>query len=359
MSMHPKPGNGLARLSGWRGLPLAAGVVVAAASLAATLTLAYLTRDRAKQSERLLTMVNMGVVRSHLEGALNARLLLGRGLVSYLEVNPDLTSPEFHAYAERLAGRDPVIRNISLIKGSVIVDAYPLKGNERAIGVDLLKVPAQRATFLKAIETRNVVVVGPIDLVQGGKGLINRIPVYFRAPSGGPDVYWGQVSMVLAQEALIQEAGLRDGAYGLHYALGRRDVSGQMQDLFWGNSSVFADAPATLDILFPSGSWRLAAVPAAGWGSSDGTSARILAIGFLLGLGAGYLVFRILGAVRTIHELESILPICSNCKKVRDDQGYWEQVESYLAASANLRFSHGLCPECLKKLYGDLHDKKG
>ncbi|HWQ09769.1 MAG TPA: CHASE domain-containing protein [Holophaga sp.] len=359
MSTQPKPGKGLARLSGWRGLPLAAGVVVAAASLAATLTLAYLTHDRAEQAERLMTMVNMGVVRSHLEGALNARLLLGRGMVSYLEVNQGLTSQEFQAYAERLVGHDPVIRNLSMIKGSVIVDAYPRKGNEKALGVDLLKVPAQRDTFLKAIESRSVVVVGPIDLVQGGKGLVNRIPVYLRDPAGGQDVYWGQVSMVLAQEALIQEAGLRDGAYGLRYALGRRDGSGQMQDLFWGNASVFADAPATLDVLFPSGSWRLAAVPAAGWGTSDGVSGRILAIGCLLGLAAGYLVFRILGALRTIHELESILPICSNCKKVRDDRGYWEQVESYLSASSNLRFSHGLCPECLEKLYGDLKARKG
>ena len=353
MSPRAASGGGFARLSGWRWLPTAAGAGVAAVVVAASLSLAFLEHARSLQEERLLTTVSMGVARTHLEGALNARILLGRGLVSYLAVHPRLTSQEFQRYARELVGQDPVIRNLSLIKGSVIVDAYPLKGNERAIGVDLLKIPAQRGTFQKAIDTKQVVVEGPIELVQGGKGLVNRIPVFLHGEGQAEDVYWGQVSMVIVQDELIKEAGLRDGARGLHYALGRRNETGQLQDLFWGNASVFGNDPITLDILFPSGSWQLAAVPAEGWGATDLGSRWILGLGGLLGLAAGYLVFRILGAFQTIHELESILPICANCKKIRDDRGYWDQVESYFSRASSLRFSHGLCPDCLKKLYGD------
>jgi hypothetical protein len=44
--------------------------------------------------------------------------------------------------------------------------------------------------------------------------------------------------------------------------------------------------------------------------------------------------------------LQGILPICSHCKKVRDDQNYWQQVESYISAHSGTRFSHSICPDC-------------
>ena len=49
--------------------------------------------------------------------------------------------------------------------------------------------------------------------------------------------------------------------------------------------------------------------------------------------------------------LHGFLPICANCKKIRDDAGYWHQVEAYITAHAEVEFSHGICPECREKLY--------
>ena len=54
-------------------------------------------------------------------------------------------------------------------------------------------------------------------------------------------------------------------------------------------------------------------------------------------------------ALDHIKILQGILPICSYCKKIRDDQSYWRRLESYLAAYADVRFSHGICPECYEK----------
>ena len=56
-------------------------------------------------------------------------------------------------------------------------------------------------------------------------------------------------------------------------------------------------------------------------------------------------------ALDHIKTLQGILPICSFCKKIRDDKGYWSQVESYIAKHTDAQFSHGLCPECLKTHY--------
>ncbi len=58
-----------------------------------------------------------------------------------------------------------------------------------------------------------------------------------------------------------------------------------------------------------------------------------------------------------IKTLRSILPICSVCKKVRDDQGYWNQLESYLYHHSGIDFSHGYCPECGKKALAEIREK--
>jgi len=60
---------------------------------------------------------------------------------------------------------------------------------------------------------------------------------------------------------------------------------------------------------------------------------------------------------KTIDEvtvLRGILPICSQCKKIRDDKGYWHQVESYVRSHSEADFTHSICPECIGKLYPDM-----
>lgn len=56
----------------------------------------------------------------------------------------------------------------------------------------------------------------------------------------------------------------------------------------------------------------------------------------------------------TIKTLKGFLPICASCKNIRNDQGYWQQIESYIKEHSDADFSHGLCPTCAKKLYPDL-----
>jgi len=59
-------------------------------------------------------------------------------------------------------------------------------------------------------------------------------------------------------------------------------------------------------------------------------------------------------ALANVKTLSGLLPICSVCKKVRDDQGYWGQIESYISNHSGAMFTHGLCPECTKKVYPDI-----
>ena len=57
---------------------------------------------------------------------------------------------------------------------------------------------------------------------------------------------------------------------------------------------------------------------------------------------------------KRIKHLEGILPVCSSCKKIRDKDGNWHSMESYIHERSDAEFSHGLCPECVKQLYQEL-----
>ncbi|MCC6523780.1 MAG: response regulator [Polyangiaceae bacterium] len=59
-------------------------------------------------------------------------------------------------------------------------------------------------------------------------------------------------------------------------------------------------------------------------------------------------------ALARIKRLSGLLPICASCKRIRDDRGYWQQLEAYITEHSEAEFTHGLCQECVTKLYGDL-----
>ena len=63
---------------------------------------------------------------------------------------------------------------------------------------------------------------------------------------------------------------------------------------------------------------------------------------------------RLQGALDSIKTLEGLLPICANCKNIRDDNGYWHQVEVYIRNNSKAEFSHSICPTCAQKLYPEL-----
>lgn len=68
------------------------------------------------------------------------------------------------------------------------------------------------------------------------------------------------------------------------------------------------------------------------------------------------LITQLQQALSKVRLLSGFLPICASCKKIRDDKGYWNQIEAYIQDHSEAEFSHGMCPECLKKLYPDLVD---
>jgi hypothetical protein len=65
------------------------------------------------------------------------------------------------------------------------------------------------------------------------------------------------------------------------------------------------------------------------------------------------LIIELKDALDKVKTLSGLLPICASCKKIRDDKGYWNQIESYIQSHSDAEFSHGICPDCAKKLFAE------
>jgi PAS domain S-box-containing protein len=224
---------------------------------------------------------------------LNERLFLTRGLVAHVSTHPDVSQGEFQALAGALIAEKNGIRSIQLARNTVVSHLYPLEGNEKAQGLRLLELPAQRAAVLRALETKNTVVAGPVDLVQGGVAFVSRTPIYLTPPGGPPGGgrYWGLATVLVDKDTLLKKAGLFDDAAALQYALRGKDGLGAQGGVFFGDPAIFESSPVVLDIYLPNGSWQLGAIPVGGWAALSPRLGIFRFGGGFLALLAGGLAF--------------------------------------------------------------------
>jgi PAS domain S-box-containing protein len=206
----------------------------------------------------------LGLLRAKLEGDLLGDIQLVRGLTGVILLDPELDQHKFEQAVRPLFIGDTRLHNIDWAPDMVIRLMYPLAGNEKAIGLDFRKTPAQLKTAEQAFSTRRIVLAGPLTLAQGGEGLVASMPV-FKQGANGRDNFLGLVSAVLDMETLYRQSGLLADNLPIEIAIRGRDASGPEGQVFFGRPAIFDDAPVLADIPLPSGSWQMAAVPRGGW----------------------------------------------------------------------------------------------
>ncbi|CBS86309.1 sensor histidine kinase [Azospirillum lipoferum] len=195
---------------------------------------------------------------STLSSALNERLALVRGLTAFVEVAAAAGSltEQFPRYAEGLRRSVVGVRNISAAPEFVVRIVYPVEGNEKVLGNDLLKDarPGFAETVQRAIISRDVTVHGPVTLLQGGQGLIARQIVY------GPGKPWGAVGLVFDVGAILGE--VRFDRVPPHLVFAIVTDSGQQVA---GDVMALKGDPLVERINLPDGHWELALAPRTSW----------------------------------------------------------------------------------------------
>ena len=216
-----------------------------------------------RQRLRADVLGQVSVIRAKLEGNVTANLQLVRGLVATLSTEPDMDQRRFDELATKMFEEDSQLRSIAFAPDLVVKMTYPLKGNERAIGLDYRTNEAQREAALRVMETGELVLAGPVELVQGGRGFIGRFPVY--VGNGDEKRFWGLVSAVIDVDRLYADVGLTEAEEVLDIAISGRDALGVRGAQFFGSPHVLEQDPVIVDVTLPTGSWQIAAIPQGGW----------------------------------------------------------------------------------------------
>lgn len=239
----------------------------------------------------------LNVVAARVEQILGSRILNAQGLIVYIRSRPDLSADEFTKFAEQLVPlEDPLFRNLACIKDTTIVFQYPLKGNEAALGRDLAKIEAQRDTVLKVKNSGEMRLTAPVDLVQGGRGIIARMPVIIREPTDGQKNYWGQISLVFDYDKTIDACGLNGLSSDYRVRIVERDEVTQDAHTIWETPNFKPEEAISRDIKLSEVTWRVSLVPLAGWRGYSPSVSLLLLTGILFGAVLAMLLSNIINS---------------------------------------------------------------
>jgi len=209
---------------------------------------------------------------------MNNKLLLD-GYLAYLETTELAEEDTLLFLQHLLESKDELIRSVTIIEDTTIKWIYPKDSNTAAIGVDLAKVEGQKDIILKIKKEHIEVIQGPVDLVQGGQGIIIRLPVIKEE-----NRYFGQLSIVLDLDKLSSRIQSIAEKEGLRVHL----ISNQNSKVISDDFEILKHSPMIFEIKDASVDWTVYVIPKGDWENN-------LALKLLLFLGC--LVVSILGGI--------------------------------------------------------------
>lgn len=219
------------------------------------------------QEQRNEVLANASIMRAELEHTVNANLQLVKGLVSVIASEPDMGQVRFSFLARSLFDDSEQLRVLAGAPDLKVTMIYPFVGNESVIGLNYRENEAQRDAALRARDSKELILAGPVDLVQGGRGFIGRYPVFLNDFTGEKE-FWGIVSAVIDAERLYEASGLFDEDLKLDIALKGHDGLGDNGRVFYGDANLSQHNPVSVKVNLPFGSWTMLATPKNGWAAT-------------------------------------------------------------------------------------------
>lgn len=212
----------------------------------------------------------VATLKSKVDRELNTLLFVSNGLSSYLTIyHHELDHQRVQNVLADLYARTNNVRNLAVAVGYTITYMYPLASNEKAIGVDYRNLPQQWPKVKEAIDRHQGVLTGPLDLVQGGRGLIYRYPVYINQE------YWGLLSTVINSDAFFESAF--QALHNDEFDFAIRDKS--TAQAVYGDPAIFSRPGALISTSdFPDAAWEWVVVQKMGKASDLIVIARLMGI---------------------------------------------------------------------------------
>ncbi len=258
-----------------------------------------------RQHERALVASHVGDYARQLETYITRALSASYALAALVEVaRGDV--PDFDRVAARLLPLYPGASELLLAPNGVIQQVAPLSGNEKALGLDLLKFPSQRTEATITRASGQLTLAGPFELVQGGQALAGRLPVFLEDAGGGAQ-FWGFTEVVMRLPDALQPAHLSQlSAEGYHYELWRKHPQTGTKQIIQASTGGSLVDPIETSVRVPNGTWTLSVEPDRGWGDALGVTLKS-AVGLIVALLCAYLAHLLLAQRARRSELELLV----------------------------------------------------
>lgn len=227
-------------------------IAVLAAALAFLFWHFLLDYQRQKgQSEAYVEAATYGsLLQVQLDRELNSLLFISNGLSSFIKVYRNELEPEkMQAILADLWSNARHVRNLAVAVNYRLTYVYPEKGNEQIIGIDYRDVPSQWPKVKLAIDSHQGVLDGPLDLIQGGSGMVYRFPMFV------DDKYWGILSTVIDTQSFLKAAF--NGVQNPQFSFAIRTLN--PNHVFYGDAKLFEKKHVfILQSNVPNGKWEWA-----------------------------------------------------------------------------------------------------
>ena len=226
--------------------------------------LQYIQERRHSQTEKLDALVNgeLMAFRSSIEASLYQRLSLPIALKAFVLTNPNFTSKDFSTFADNLKASVPGVMSLQLAPNAVVTFVTSIERNRKALGHDLLADEARRPAVERSIQNRQFIVAGPIKLIQGGRAIIARLPIFIDGYQSQTEFaeFWGFATILIDVDTLFEGAGIRHIDPRVEIAIRGVDGLGGNGAMIYGDSSLFDVSTRTPEVALPNGSWQQATV---------------------------------------------------------------------------------------------------
>ncbi len=205
-------------------------------------------------------------LQARLEGKIISKILLMRGFTATIESYPNISQKRYAVLAAALIKDDPSIINIAAAPDLVVRYVYPLEPNKAVLGFDYRKSKEQLKEVDRTRFVNGTILTSPVNLVQGGQGLILRSPVYTIDTVTELRTFWGIVSIVIDIDFLDETLRDDELAIPLEIAL-RKTTESTNAEAFYGRNYVFQKNPLLTKIYSPNDMWTMGIIPKGGWPS--------------------------------------------------------------------------------------------
>ena len=233
--------------------PFIVGVLVFSGLLVLTQLISYQDYLLLKSSKYKEQINAADLAKEKLEKAL-ANSLSATQTLSFI-VKKYGINEDFEVVGKQILESNHYVDAVELLKGGVITNVYPLKGNESVIGYDILKDTTRNIEALKAIEKRDLFFAGPFHLKQGGVSIVGRLPIFIDGK------FWGFAVTLVKLSTLINAAGLDTAGDGdFAFQLSKINPETRKEEFFMPDSQRFNKSIAA-SVFVPSGEWRIYVMP--------------------------------------------------------------------------------------------------